>query len=108
MEQFVCVWASFDAGHIDPFRDRCKRFHGHHWTIEVEMVGSYDRAFEQDVAAIADEWRDRDINEMIGMTPNTDTLPPWIIERLGLKYPTIIRVSVSDGQAIGVARREIR
>ena len=110
MEQFVSARVSFDAGHVDEGRDRCRRAHGHHWVAIVEKQDNHDGGLEKDLNAIADQWRDRNLNDQLSglARPSVDTLPGWIAERLSLNHPRIVAVSVTDGTATGSVRRDLR
>lgn len=112
MEQFVRVRNEFDAHHqvagIDPDRPRCVRNHGHHWAVEVEKLGR-ENGLEDDVAAVLGEAADRSLNEMFPkLDPTPEQLSVLFMERLLLRHPTIVMVSVSDGRLTGIARNTPR
>lgn len=113
-EHYVLVSDSFDAGHQVETRERCRRRHGHHWTVTVtRMSGRVLDAFEADnltlsLGILLDEWRDRDLNEMIhNFTETTpERLAPWIMERLLAVTQQLTSVEVTDGVVTAKVIRE--
>ena len=112
MEQLVRVRNEFDAQHqlteAESDRPRCERNHGHHWVVEVEKIGK-EAGLEDDLAGLLIEVADRSFNEMFPkLNTSPEQLSALFIERLLLKHPTIVMVSVSDGRLTGITRNTPR
>jgi len=112
VEQLVRVRNEFDAHHrlsgTEPDRPRCMRDHGHHWVVEVTKTGREDQ-LEDDVAGVLVEMADRSINEMFPkLNPTPEQLASLVLERLILRHPTVIEVTVSDGRLTGITRNTPR
>lgn len=109
------VRIEFDAGHQVASRERCKRSHGHRWSIEAERRSGRDLApSEGDELAVAlldlvTEWESTLLNEMIPNFSETtpERLAPLVMERLVIRVPSLMRVSVSDGHVTGIIDREL-
>lgn len=103
----------FDASHKVEGRERCRRQHGHHWTVTAATRSRQGDPEDidlliADVDAIIDEWRDRDLNEMIHNFSETtpENLAPWVMERLLVRHPGLSLVEVSDGTITAGVHRE--
>ena len=111
MEHSVRVRNEFDAHHqiAEEFdRPRCVRNHGHHWIVEVEKLGR-EAGLEDDVAGVLMEAADRSLNEMFPtLIPTPEQLAVLFMERLLLKHPSIVMVSVGDGRLTGITRNTPR
>ena len=108
MEQLSRAFAEFDAHHVDGSRIRCHRSHGHHFTVTAEKIVAGED-LEADLQSIVVEWQDRSVNEMLHVTTvSLEGMAAWVNERLLLRHPTLVRVEVSDGRAVGIVRQEPR
>lgn len=115
VEHFVRTSGWFDASHQVESRERCRRRHGHRWTVEVERYSGRDLKPEEveELAAalrvLLNEWHDRDLNEMIHQFNETtpERLAPWIMERLLATTQMMTEVVVSDGIATARAVRPL-
>jgi 6-pyruvoyl-tetrahydropterin synthase len=84
------------------------RNHGHHWVVEVEKLGR-ENGLENDVAEVLGEAADRSLNEMFPqLNPSPEQLSGLFMERLLLRHPSIVMVSVSDGRLTGITRNTPR
>lgn len=113
MDHIVRVQGWFDASHQAETRQRCRRHHGHRWTVAVEALSTKKLdpdeadALGQGLTELLNEWHDRDLNEMIPnfAEPTPERLAPWIMERLLAVNPQMTEVSVSDGVVTAAAQR---
>ena len=103
----------FDASHKAESRERCRRQHGHHWTVtaqtrsrkgDVDDIDSLISHLDEIVA----EWRDRDLNEMLIAFAETtpENLVVWVMERLLSNHSQMTLVEVSDGVITAAVHRE--
>lgn len=100
----------FDAGHGD---------HGHHWDVEVSVSGDLDpksgfvRGAELLMPALRELLAEVDHRNLDEMLPGSVASPlgvaAWVLDRLALRFPRIVRVTVdcSDGTS-GEIRRAPR
>lgn len=113
MDIEVRVTGAFDASHQVEGRERCRRNHGHHWTV---MIGHRSRDGDASkgedlrlaLARLLVEWDHRDLNEMIPEFAETtpERLAVWIMERLLSVDSMLTIVEVSDGEIIAAVHRE--
>lgn len=114
MEHIVQISGWFDAGHQTETRERCRRSHGHRWTVIVARRSGRALASEEAdelVTGLNDllaEWHDRNLNEMIPNfdEPTPERLAPWIMERLLGVTQQLTSVEVSDGIISAKVTRE--
>jgi len=113
VERVVRYTVGFDASHQVALRERCRRQHGHHWTVTAatrSRDGNPDDIglLIEDLDAIIAEWRDRDLNEMIQNFAETtpENLAPWVMERLLANHFSLMLVEVSDGTVTAAVHRE--
>ncbi len=113
MEASVSVRVEFDAAHQmtsaeTADRVRCVRVHGHRWSATAESLGR-EEELEAHLSALVSEWRDALVNEMLpGVDPSPENLARVIMERLLLRHPRLVLVSVSDGTLTGIVRNTPR
>ena len=122
MEFSITAEVTFDAGHRLSIPESCSRSHGHAYRVAATVAGPLDVkvGFPAGSSGLATALRDirnelhgRDFADMIpGLVATPTNLAAWIMERLLLGYPRLVRVQVdqSDGadRLIGVAERILR
>jgi len=113
VERLVRVRFEFDAHHkimgdALPDRPRCVRDHGHHWRVEVTKTGP-ESGLEGDVERVLGELADRSLNAMLpSLNPTPEDLSTLVMERLILRHPSIVEVTVDDGRLAGITRNTLR
>ncbi len=111
--------SSFDAGHTIPELEACARpGHGHHYDVEVAVVGDLDpktgwpRGAEDlpiHLDLVCGELRGEDLTAMIpGVATSALGIAAYIQERLLLRFPRLLSVGVecSDGTRGTVKRTQ--
>lgn len=111
--------AGFDAAHRIPSYSYCSSPHGHHWDVRVTVTGDLDpksgwirgaEHLQAALLALMVEIDNKDLDEMLpGVVSSPLGIASWILDRLALAFPRIVRVTVdcSDGNA-GEIRRAPR
>jgi hypothetical protein len=82
--------------------------------VTVDLSSSRDHKPEEadelvrSLRVLLDEWRDRDLDEMLHNFADTtpENLAPWIMERLLATSPRLASVEVSDGVISARVERE--
>ena len=91
---------SFDAAHFLPsYEGKCSSLHGHHWVVEVEIMGKVDpstgmildfhvlkKIVEEEVIEILDHTH---LNRII-QNPTAENIVLWIWEKLKGKLPLFL------------------
>jgi len=97
MERYVTVRRSFSAGHTEP---SCgPRHHGHTYSLKA-TAGSKDAdALVKALDAFVGEIDQREMTEQFPAVPPTpEGLALFLLERLRLTVPSILRVRIGTGQ----------
>ena len=99
----------FEAAHLLPHLPRahkCRRLHGHSFTVEIAVAGECDRKlgcvmdYADLTAAFKPLWEKLDhyyLNEIPGLeNPTSENLAAWIWGRLHPKLPQLTEVVVAE------------
>jgi 6-pyruvoyl-tetrahydropterin synthase len=94
----------FEASHHVEGHSTCGGNHGHEWEVLVTVSGGLDPkkvyvvdhgALAHDLFVVVDEFRNRDLNDMLpGVITTPEGLGLYIRERLILDWPRIVMVEV--------------
>lgn len=107
----ICKTFDFDAAHQlpnVPDGHKCKRLHGHTYSVDVMLHGVPDeRGFVVDYAEISEAWKTvhekldhRFLNEIPGLeNPSTEVLAPFIFNMLIEALPLMVRVRVHESSS---------
>jgi 6-pyruvoyltetrahydropterin/6-carboxytetrahydropterin synthase len=105
------IWKefSFDAAHLlpnVPDGHKCRRLHGHTYTVRVHVRGEPDPSVGwivdfADIKAAFDPIRDRldhyYLNEIEGLeNPTAEVLSRWIWQRLAPRLPGLSRIEIQE------------
>jgi hypothetical protein len=96
----VSASVTFDAGHRAALPPACSfSRHGHRWEIRAFAEGDeYLSVLMEQISAIANELRNRDLDEMLPGVPATPTgIAAYVRERINLGVPTLTSVNVDNG-----------
>lgn len=112
--------ASFEAGHtIQEFHPCARPGHGHHYDVSVSVAGDLDpktgwpRATEDlpvDLQLLVSELDGESLTDMLpGIATSPLGIAAYIQERLLLRYPKIVEVTVDcSNHTRGTVRRTLR
>jgi len=99
----------FEAAHLVHGHSTCGVNHGHAWEVDVSVDGGLDPkklyvvdhgALADDLRVVVDEFRGRDLNDMLpGVVTTPEGLGLYIRERLILDWPRIVNVRVAMGDS---------
>lgn len=112
MKHFLTARDVFEAAHRVEGSRLCGVNHGHQWTIEATFSGNLDPKkvwlvdhgdFVAALTAIVDEFRDRDLNDMLpGIITTPEGLGLYVRERLILAWPRLAFIKVSMGPFVSI------
>lgn len=100
MQVVVSASVTFDAGHRAALPPACSfSRHGHRWEVRADAEGEdYLVVLMDQLAAIANELRNRDLDEMLPGVPATPTgIAAYVRERINLAIPTLKSVFAGNG-----------
>lgn len=109
----ITVSATFASTHRD--KDEGPHLHGHTFTVAATELGNdagvkYD--LRPDLAAILSELHLHSLDEMlVGGSQSLDGIGAWVMERLLVRHPRLVRVDVFTADRADVVvsvTREIR
>lgn len=93
----TAVRTRFSASHKIDGDAICGRQHGHTWSVEVTVEGTYvdHQALSTAVRGVADELDLRDINSLVSsIIPNPEGVAAYFRERLLFEFSGIVEVRV--------------
>lgn len=111
MERFSVYYAGFSSAHVggishtkaDP------RPHGHDFRATVEARLDETQEINEALFSLVSEFNGRTLEEMMpGAATDATGVASWIMERLSLRFPSIVRVSVEAAGHHGYVIREPR
>jgi len=113
LDRFSVYYAGFSASHSQGVSHSVlsdeTREHGHDWRITVEAKGDETVEIETALGQLAREFQGRTLEDMMPGAATTATgVANWLMERLSLRYPTIIRVEAICAGHHGYTVREPR
>ena len=109
MDLFLAFTVDFSAGH-SVHRGQPSRPHGHNWIVEATTTDPHDWALYDALVAVCLELKERPLEEMLaGGDPSAHGLGIWIMERLLLGHPKVIRIEVTESRGVkAIVTRELR
>lgn len=111
MDRFSVYYAGFSAAHsgglshtkADP------RPHGHDFRVEVEAKIDENIDIHDALFALTGEFMGRSLEDMMpGAATDATGIASWIMERLSLRFPSIIKVDVQAAGHHGYVTRDPR
>lgn len=113
MDRFSVYYAGFSAAHKGGISHTIltteTRQHGHDWRVVVEAKIDEQEAIEYAINDIAAELRGRVLEEMMPGAATTATgIATWIMERLAMRFPEIVKVDIQAAGHHGYVTREPR
>ena len=107
--------AHFSSAHSsgDSHRgDATVRLHGHDFQVWVKAECPWSSLIMKDVTDIAYELNGRQLEDMMpGSATDATSVAAWFMERLSMKYPTVVEVSIIAGghsDTVGRDRQRVR
>jgi 6-pyruvoyl-tetrahydropterin synthase len=113
MDRFSVYYAGFSASHAQGISHTILanevRTHGHDWRVRLEAKGDEAIEISNALTTLCLELHGRTLEDMMPGASTTATgVATWLMERLSLKYPTILRLDVSCAGHESYVTREPR
>ena len=113
LDRFSVYYAGFSAAHRGGVSHTTltteTRQHGHDWRVTVECKSDESALVEYELDHLAAEFRGRILEDMMPGASTTATgIASWLMERLSMKFPEVVRVDVQAAGHHGYATREPR
>jgi 6-pyruvoyl-tetrahydropterin synthase len=111
LDRFSVYYAGFSASHSGGISHTKAdtRPHGHDFRVTVEAKIDETAEINEALFALTGEFMGRTLEEMMpGAATNATGVAAWIMERLSLRYPSIIKVEVECAGHHGYVVREPR
>ena len=111
MERFSVYYAGFSADHEGGISHTKAdtRPHGHDFRVFVEAKIDEKAEISEALFSLTSEFMGRSLEDMMpGAATDATGIASWLMERLSLRYPSIIKVDVQAAGHHGYVTREPR
>lgn len=111
MERFSVYYAGFSASHSNGLSHTKAdtRPHGHDFRVTVEAKVDETPEIHDALFALTTEFHGRCLEDMMpGAATDATGIAAWLMERLSLRFPALIRVDVQAAGHHGYVTREPR
>lgn len=110
MDTFLAASATFDATHSDEVES--PYLHGHTFTVTVHELADASglcASLQQDLEQVVRPLHLHTLSEMLyGGKETLDGIATWVMERLLMNHPHIVRAEVATSSSRAIVERTVR